>query len=551
MLNLNKIQPVTGAFDDERTPESQYGWRWMLGTMFRFKWMIALISLVAVTLAVLFVLTRPATYTATAHIQLTNLRLTFSRDDAFFAEAQLDPTFMETQIQILRSERIALSVVDNLKLAEQPQEGRGGLSALLTEIGTLFAPAAPDAGVAGSMTDARTAALKMVQRGLSAERVALSNVVELRFTAPDTEQAARITNDIVRAYVVDQNMARLDAAQAGSSWLRERLREVGPKTRIIAAAQPPVDKSNVRGLLIIAIAGILGFAAAVTLALVRSFLDGSVRTPEQAAEATHAPFLGVVPLLSGPKRQSRPKHSKELLLKGRFQIPPSGMTAIKTAKHSELWHTLRNARFSSDEELRNGNFQAIGVTSLIRGEGCTTIASNLALSLAASGRRTLLVDAEVYGADLSKRFGLADERGLVEYVDGRHTDLTKYVKVDQESGLHVLPLGGVQNGKAFDWPDGMTTFLANASEQYDYVIFDLPPLIMLGDIRAAAKFIHGFIVVVGWGETTVAQMQIGLQLAQSVRSKVIGCILNKIDLANMRWMPSRELDFIRLRKKIG
>lgn len=550
MLNITKIHPPHGAFGDESVPASTYSLRWMLGTAFRFKWLVASISLVSVALAVIFVLIRPESFTATAHLQLTNLRLTFSRDDAFFAETQLDPTFIETQIQILRSERIALAVIDNLKLADRPPESRGNsLSTLIGELGMLFAPPPPDAGVAGSLTDARATALKIVQRGLSAERIALSNVVELRFTAPDAEHAAQITNDIVRAYIVDQNLARRDEAQAGSSWLRERLREVGPKTRVIAAAQRPTDKSNVRGLLIIAIAGILGGAAAVTLALVKGFLDGRVRTPEQAVEATRSAFLGVVPVLARAKSQSRAKPNKELHLKGTFQIPPSSLSAINTAKQSDLWHTLRNARFSSDEDLEGIRFRAIGVTSLVRGEGCTTIASNLALSLAMSGRKTLLVDADVYGADLSKRFGLAEERGLVEYSTGRNADLAKYVKADQESGLHFLPMGGLQNAKAFDWPERMSEFFANASEHYDYVIFDLPPLTMLGDIRAAAKFMHGFILVVGWGDVSVDQMHVGLSLAQPIHSKVIGCILNKIDLRNMRWMPSRELDFIRLRKK--
>ncbi|PTM41489.1 Wzz/FepE/Etk N-terminal domain-containing protein [Bosea sp. 124] len=551
MLNITNIHSPQTPFDDEVAAPSQFSLRWMLGTVFRFKRLIALISLVAVAFAIIFVLTRPATYTATAHLQLTNLRLTFSRDDAFFAETQLDPTFIETQIQIMRSERIALAVVDNLKLPDQPQESRGGgLSAIIGELGMMFAPRPPDAGVAGAMSDPKAAALKMVQRGLSAERVSLSNVVELKFTAPDADQAARITNDIVRAYIVDQNMARIDAAQSGSSWLRERLREVGPKTRIIAAAMPPADKSNVRGILIIAVAGILGGAAAVTFALVMAFLDRSVRTPEQAAEATRSPFLGVVPVMPLlNKSATKAKPNKELLLKGAFQIPPAALCAIKAVKQNELWHTLRNARFASDENLRGGKFQVIGVASLIRGEGCTTIASNLAISLATAGKRTLLVDGDIYTAGLSRRFGLAEERGLIEYGTGRQSDLNKFVKIDQETGLHFLPSGAKHGMKSLEWLDKMPNLIAGARETYDYVIFDLPPLTMPGDIRAATKFIDGILLVVGWGNVSVEHMQVGLSMAHPVHSKLIGCILNKIDMGSMRWIPSRELDFIRLRKK--
>jgi Mrp family chromosome partitioning ATPase/capsular polysaccharide biosynthesis protein len=550
MLNITNIHSPASPFDDEVTTASQFNLRWMLGTIFRFKYMIASISLVAIALAVIFVLTRPATYTASAHLQLTNLRLTFSRDDAFFAETQLDPTFIETQIQIMRSERIALAVVDNLKLPELLQDRPDSwLSIWIGELSTMFVPRPPDSGVAGALSDPRAAALKMVQRGLSVERVALSNVVELRFTAPDAEQAAQITNDIVRAYVVDQNMARIDAAQSGSSWLRERLREVGPKTRVIASAMPPVEKSNVRGILIIAVAGIFGGGAAITLALGMAFLDRRIRTPEQATEATRSPFLGVVAAMPPLKANAKAKPDKELLLKGKFRLPALGLSAAKSLRQSELWHTLRNARFALDENLRDDKLQVVGLTSLVRGEGCTTIASNLALSLAAAGKRVLLVDADIYAGDLSKRFGLVEERGLVEYGASRQSDLARLIKVDENSGLHVLPSGVRQAMESFEWIDKMPKLLAASRDAYDYVIFDLPPLTMPGDIRVAAKFIGSIILVVGWGNVTVEQMQVGLSMAHPVQSKLMGCILNKIDLGHMRWIPSRELDFIRLRKK--
>lgn len=549
MLNNAKLSTPQSSFEYEATPSSELGLRWMIGTMFRFKRIIVVISLIAVALAAAFVLTRPATYTASAHIQLTNLRLTFSRDDAFFAEAQTDPSFIETQVQILRSERIALAVVDNLKLADQPPEsGSGKLSGLIGELGMLFVSPPPDAGVAGTMTDARAAAVKMIRRGLSVERITLSNVVELRFTAPTAETAARITNDVIRAYIADQNMARIDAAQAGSSWLRERLREVGPKTRIIAAAMPPTDKSNMRGILIIAIAGILGGALSVVLALVLAFLDGSVRTPEQAMEATGSPFIGVIPVMGALRVRPKSPSGKLSPPAGQFQIPPANFRAL-AAKNSELSHTLKNVKFLADEQLRDNQFQAIGVTSIVRGEGCTAISINLALSLAATGKRTLLIDGDVYSADLSKRLGLSAPSDPAEQVAENSAGLEQYVKTDQATGLHVLPLAALRNARTPDWPEQLSAFIDSARDRYDYAIFDLPPVTMLNDIRAVARFIDGFVIVIKWGEVGIEQIQVGLSMAYLGQSKILGCIVNKISLRKMRWMPSRELDFIRLRKK--
>jgi Mrp family chromosome partitioning ATPase len=333
--------------------------------------------------------------------------------------------------------------------------------------------------------------------------------------------------------------------------LRERLREVGPKTRIIAAALPPADKSNFRGIFIIGIAGILSAAAGIALALARSFLDGRVRTPEQAIQATQSQFFGIIPNLTRIKDPIKARAPKDPQAKGKFQIPQSSLTAVTNAQQSDLWHTLRNASYSSDESLRGDGLTSIGITSLTRGEGCTTVASNFALCLAASGRRVLLVDADPYEAHLSKRFGLAEERGLVDYASNDRAGLAQYVKIEQDTGMHFLPFGGRLGARQFDWPERMSRFFSSASESYDCVVFDLPPLTMVGDVRAAAKFLDGFMLVVGWGGVSVEQMQVGLSSVQPVRAKLLGCILNKVDMRSMRWMPSRELDFIRLRKKRG
>lgn len=541
--------PDTRAFAEGDTP-SQFSLGWMFASIFRFKWLVLIVSTVSVLLAVAFVLFRPATYTASSHLQLTNLRLTFSRDDAFFAETQVDPSFIETQIQIMRSERIALAVVDNLKLDSQPiQSEPKGLFAFLGEMATVFREPAPDAGVSGAMSENRAAALKLVQRGMSAERVALSNVVEVRFTAADAEQAARITNDLVRAYIVDQNMARIDAAQAGSSWLRERLREVGPKTRVIAVAMPPADKSNFRGILIIAFAGVVGGAVSVTAALVLAFIDHRIRTPEQLVAATRAPFLGIFPADRTLRTNKKFSQNKELMSKGKIQLPPTMLGKLKSEKPSEFWHTVKHTRFAADDCVREGHFCAIGVTALIDGQGSTTVAGQLAVSIAATGKRTLLVDANIYSGDLSKRLGLGEQRGLLEYSVGRQSDLNKLTKVDEQTGLHILGLGALPAAAKFDWNSKLTLLIANARESFDYLILDLPPLTMSVDLRAAARSADGFVLVSGWGTVSVEHMQVGLSMVPAVQSKLIGCVLNRIDMARMRFALSKELDFIQLRKK--
>ncbi len=231
----------------QRAPEApEYDFRWMIQSLYRFRMSVIALSLAFGALAAMYVVQREPTYTATALLQLTNLRLNFNREDAFFAETQTDPNFLETQIQLLRSARVALSVVDNLKLGEQeaPPRGFNIADAVRDFVRNLRPGAADEQSVVPGVSDARLNALKILQRGFKADRIGLSNVVQIEFTSDDPEKAARILNEYANAYIMDQNAARVEAAQSASSWLRERLRDVGPKTRVIAPALPPTDKSK-------------------------------------------------------------------------------------------------------------------------------------------------------------------------------------------------------------------------------------------------------------------------------------------------------------------
>src|SRR5690606_23691304 len=126
-----------------------------------------------------------------------------SRDDTFFAEAQIEPRFLETQMQILRSERIASSVIDQLNLVQVLAEKPKSSLARFAERVRALLGKSPAAEEDGSGEAARRAAIRMVQRGLSAQQVGLSEVIELGFSSDDRELSARIANDIVRAYIGD------------------------------------------------------------------------------------------------------------------------------------------------------------------------------------------------------------------------------------------------------------------------------------------------------------------------------------------------------------
>ena len=112
--------------------------------------------------------------------------------------------------------------------------------------------------------------------------------------------------------------------------------------------------------------------------------------------------------------------------------------------------------------------------------------------------------------------------------------LTSSVVTDEYSGLHFLPLG---EPSAFDvdrmWYAPMEDFLGKASELYDLVIIDLPPLSCAVDARLAAPVLDAFLLVIAWGKTEAALVQEALRQSGQVGSKMLGTVLNKVDIGKV------------------
>lgn len=518
MLYKNTEQPTSGndAGVGATTPD-QFDLRWMIGAVLQRRWLIVAFQLVMMALAVLFVLLRPPSYTASTQLQLTNLRLTLSREDTFFAETHPDPTFLETQLQIIRSDRVALSVLNNLQMLP-----------------------------ADAPLDQRAEALEKLRRGFFVDRAGLSNVVQIVYSTRDPELAARIANEFARAYITDQNAARLDAAQAGSSWLRDRLREIGPKARIIAEALPPLHKSNVRGILIIAVAGILGGLLGVVGAIAWRFIDQRIATPEEARAATGAECLGIIPCLPTSARGKVKRKVEEDLGERNFAAKPPILAYTLDHPLSQAWYTLRNVKASCQDCFGGKGLRYLGVTSTVAGEGRSTVAANLALALAVAKKRVLLVDSDVYNPSLTRQFASEDRPGLVNYLQSDKDALKSYVLTEHRAGLDFLSLGvgkDVIGGNI--WTDGLRRFFEETVSSYDYVIFDMPSLGMLGDMRDAARYVDGFLLVIGWQQASMESIQFGMRAASTVHDRLLGSVLNNVNTKEARWALSPETTFSR------
>jgi Mrp family chromosome partitioning ATPase len=373
-------------------------------------------------------------------------------------------------------------------------------------------------------------ALDEFRRTLAVQRRGMSNLVSVSYTAEDPQYAAQVANTVSATYLEKLEQDRSEAAETASSWLRERLQEVGPNAQVVSEALPPVEKSNVRGVFLIAAAIGVGAAGAVVLILASAVIDNRVKTPEQLARISGRPCFGLLPTLRTPGARGD-RHSVAVL------------AMIAKGEPAQLWHTLRHIDTKVAKPDGHGAPLVVGFTSTATGEGATTVAANFAAMKVLQGQRTLLVDGQLYDSQLSRILNGRGQRGLRDISSSDGKDLLDYVIFDKNTGADLLPVGlppsekeasGVPSTRPHRPGMNANARLTQLFALYDVVVIDLPPLIAIGDVQSAARMVDQFVLVVEWGRLTSDVLNAALTANPEVQEKLAGAVLNRADQARMR-----------------
>jgi polysaccharide biosynthesis transport protein len=194
---------------------------------------ILFVALIATFLGVAYVRIAPPTFTAKAQIIIDRGKSSFLQQQAVLPDSPIDSPQVESQIQILTSNRLAASVVKSLHLTEDPEfVGTGGalLESLRLRLGNflgglgldVFGPQERTESDSSSVREAADGLLRNIQVG----RLGISFIIELSYRSHNAERAAQIANAIAEAYVADQMDAKYDAQRRASDWLQRRVTEL-------------------------------------------------------------------------------------------------------------------------------------------------------------------------------------------------------------------------------------------------------------------------------------------------------------------------------------
>jgi len=214
---------LDGVAPREQAEESGIGEaiNFALGLLRRQYWVIIFTAVLALAASAIYLRIAPPVYTAQAKVLFGNPKAQFVQQQSVLADTPVDSTQLESQIQILTSKAIATSVIDQLKLADDPEfrePGRSWRSTVREWLGGPH-PARP--------VDPMDRLVNDFDKRLSAIRLGYSTVIEISFSAGSAERSAEIANAIANTYVADQLNAKLDANRIATAWLQDRLKELG------------------------------------------------------------------------------------------------------------------------------------------------------------------------------------------------------------------------------------------------------------------------------------------------------------------------------------
>ena len=323
--------------------------------------------------------------------------------------------------------------------------------------------------------------------------------------------------------------------------LLEKLKETGVSTsmkatniRVIDPAYPPKKPDSPRIPLNLSLALLLGLSLGIGAAFLQEHLDNSFKTAGEIERFLQLPALASVPaiesstngnghgLYARARHLANDKHRSTSIVPSWNRIEGNG----QNTPLAEAFHELRTSVLLSTAKHPP---RTLLVTSAKGGEGKTTVAANLAVSLAQLGEKVLLIDADLRRPSLHKFFGVANTSGLVNFLTGS-PDWRSLLSQAAPIGLFVLPSGPVPPNPAdLLSSEYMPVLIREATKEYKFVVLDSPPLLNLADSRVLATLVDGVILVVGGGITPRELVHRAYASAVDAGSHVLGATINFAD----------------------
>ncbi|HEY0248640.1 MAG TPA: polysaccharide biosynthesis tyrosine autokinase [Gryllotalpicola sp.] len=352
-------------------------------------------------------------------------------------------------------------------------------------------------------------------RQISASAPVNTTLLQIEASSTDPKMAADLANAAAESLTtVVQSLETTDADQNVSPVKLSRVQDaVVPQ----APSSPNIPLNILLGLLV-------GLALGVAVAVLRETLDTRVRTEHDVETISTAPIVGGITF--DPRAASRPLIVADDPFSNRaeaFRTLRTNLQFLNIGDEIDL-----DPVDDEGEAVAHRHGRSFVVTSSLPQEGKSTTTANLGLALAGTSSNILVVDADLRRPKLAGYLGLEGAVGLTDVLLGR-VDLADVVQRRGKTNLYVLPAGRVPpNPSELLGSKRMTKLIGMLEEQFDYVLYDAPPLLPVTDAAVLGKNTTGSLVVVAAGKTHKNQLKAAVTSIEQVGSHVGGIVMTML-----------------------
>ena len=370
---------------------------------------------------------------------------------------------------------------------------------------------AKQSDVLGQLFQQVAATLKSkYERVRDAEAELLLRVAEARTAALG---AAKLTAEY-RAREEEYNRVQqlLNTVAEGLERMRIAAALMRPNIRVTRNPIVPLEPSEPRLFLYIPAVIVFSLIVGFALSLLVEVADTRLRTPNEVVRQIGVPLLGTIPDLTEDER---------------LAMDANVALVSQAVPHSLLAEAFRQARtnllFASDRPAKS-----LLISSPNPGDGKTTVAVNLAMTMARSGNRVLLIEVNFRRPSLAKILDVPGAVGLSNVIVGL-VSFDEAVQATKVENLDVLVCGALPPSPAELLGSGaMRQLIREQSQRYDQVIIDGSPMLVVADNHLLAEAVDGVVMVLRAGDNTRGLALRAVRQVRSLRARLLGAVLNRV-----------------------
>ena len=405
----------------------------------------------------------------------------------------------------------------------------GEVQRRISELAVRYGPAHPQMQVAREqLNDIRRQIqeeMGRVSRGSANEL----QVAQRRVAAIEAELArwtAALGRDTRRASVLQQLQSQVTATEATYQGYVQRLQQITdleklqrPDGRIIVRAQVPNRPASPNPTQDLAQGLLGGLALAGLVIILLESLQRGLRTPQAVEDWTGAPCLVSVPKLTL-------REVKDLAATG-GQGPADYVAVKPLSLYAEALRQLRADLILAPDGEKVP--QVILFSSAVAGEGKSTTALAFARTLAMSGAKTILIEADIRRPTIATIAGLEAKTNLVDVIN-HHDRLEAALSRDLLTDLDILPTQPINDRTGVDQAlERFSGLLDTLRPHYQFIVVDTAPVLAVAETQTMARQADAVLLVVRWGATTGDAIRIAVHELQSARITPRGVALNSVD----------------------